>query len=79
MNFKFWWALNIFWTIVFISVFIYIMVKKMTISGPVQTYQMRMVALAIMGYFLGIIGVAQVLLYHYIKSKTKHDKEQRKE
>ncbi|KRL67094.1 DUF3923 family protein [Companilactobacillus versmoldensis] len=74
MNFKLWWTLNAFWAIVFVTVFIYIMVRKMTITGPVQVYQMRMVALAIEGYFLGIIGVAQVLLYHYIKSKSKHDK-----
>ena len=73
-NFKIWWGLNIFWLIVFSAVFAWIMLHKMTITGPVRTYQMRMVSLAIMGYFLGIIGVAQVLLYHYIRSKQKDSK-----
>ncbi|AKP67342.1 DUF3923 family protein [Companilactobacillus ginsenosidimutans] len=74
LNFKFWWGLNIFWVIVFASVFVFIMNKQIVLSGPVRVYQMRMVALAILLYFSGIIGVGQVLFYHYIKSKMNMDK-----
>lgn len=69
---KIWWGLNVFWLVVFLTTLIYILTHQVALIGPVQSYPMKEFVFSIMFYFLSIIGVAQVLFYHFIRQREKH-------
>ncbi|GEO75597.1 hypothetical protein LCR01_00400 [Companilactobacillus crustorum] len=64
---KTWRIINVIWLLLFLVAIFWIMVRKTDGTGLVQTPQLRMVTLLILGIFLVLVIGCQLLALYLIK------------
>ncbi|GAB5054414.1 DUF3923 family protein [Pediococcus parvulus] len=71
MWYKRWWIVNAIWIILFISCTVFVMIRKVDGSGAVQTLQNRLLSLLVLGIFLVIVFICQLIIYMFLKHNNK--------
>lgn len=66
---KIWRKINIAWLVLFIIGVIFISVRKVDGSGVVQTPQIRMISLAVLGVFFIFICLCQLVVLYFVKRR----------
>ncbi|MFD1472210.1 hypothetical protein [Companilactobacillus mishanensis] len=74
MNFKIWWVLTIFYIVLFSSIATWLLVRPISGVTAAEVYQFRAFSLAIMGFFLTIASVSQVLIAFGLRDKARKSK-----
>lgn len=68
---KIWWGVNFTWLILFVIGTIYLLNRKIDGAGAVQSPQIRMVSLAVLGGFFIFVCLCQLIVLFFVKRRNK--------
>ncbi|HIY91993.1 DUF3923 family protein [Companilactobacillus sp. HBUAS56275] len=68
---KIWWGVNFTWLILFAIGTIYLLNRKIDGAGAVQSPQIRMVSLAVLGGFFIFVCLCQLIVLFFVKRRNK--------
>lgn len=71
MGIKLWWAINIVWVFIFGALAIFIGVRTIDGSGAVQTPEIKMITLGILGIAFIFVALVQLIFLYFVKKAQK--------
>lgn len=72
MGMKIWWGLTFVWLFIFSALAIFISIRNMDGSGLVQTPEIKMITLIILGIAFIVVMLIQLILLYFVRKSTKN-------
>ncbi|MFT9040888.1 DUF3923 family protein [Schleiferilactobacillus harbinensis] len=73
MQHKVWWIVNLFFAAAFISGTVLILLRQVDGAGHVETPGSRLAALAVLGVFLLLIVIVELIVWAVIRASRKRN------
>jgi hypothetical protein len=69
---KIWWAINIVWLFIFGALAVFISIRTIDGAGAVQTPEIKMITLGILGIAFIFVLLIQLLFLYFVRKSTKN-------
>ncbi|AMO85869.1 heme/copper-type cytochrome/quinol oxidase subunit 2 [Solibacillus kalamii] len=64
---KIWWAINVFWIVLFGGLATFIYLREVDGAGAVQTPELRWLSLALLGVVFILVAIIQLIFLFFLK------------